>query len=302
MKKYISFILIYVALTCNITFAQQDQVHILMPPKVVQLKIKPSKTDPTIRVFNSPHLVLYDPSIKQGNLLLFLTGTNGEAEKGPTDFFAASIQLGYRVISLCYIDTPAVSNTCIGRNLNEDDNCAEEFRIKRIYGENTSPLISDSPQDAIINRFTKLLLYLSDSDKKGNWGMYLENGAPKWDKIALVGQSQGGGMAAFIAKRVLVARVVSFSGGWDHSAKNKIAKWYFQKSITPPERWYGTYNIAEPAAKTIALTYKAMAIPDDHIYILNLEVRPGKKAHVEGINNIAYKRQWIELIGIGNLN
>ena len=58
--------------------------------------------------------------------------------------------------------------------------------------------------------------------------MKLENGEPKWSEIALAGQSQGGGMSAFIAKDHVVARVIDFSGGWDYSAKGKIAKWYFK--------------------------------------------------------------------------
>jgi hypothetical protein len=299
MKKILLLIQIIVGLS-NFSFAQSDLSDVSLAGKIIRLKINPSTTDPTIKIFDSPHLVIYNTSIKQGKLLLFMCGTGGIPEKGPDELFATAIRQGYRVISLSYIDVPAVSNTCIGENLTNKQNCAEEFRIKRIYGENTTPLIPDEPQDAIMNRFTKLLIYLADSDKQRNWGMYLENGVPKWDQIALSGQSQGGGMAAFIAKRVLVARVITFSGGWDYSAKNKIADWYFQNSATPPDRWYGTYNIAEPAANTIAETYKAMAIPDNHIYPLKLDVRSGKLAHVEGIKNTAYVQQWIELLGVGN--
>jgi len=296
MKKLLLLIPIAAGLFCYLSLASAN----FLAKKVITFEIRPSRTDPAIKVFDSPHLVLYNPTIPQGKLLLFLPGTKGVAEKGPEDFFETAIKQGYRVISLSYINDQAVSNICVGKTLGNDPDCAEQFRIKRIYGENTTSLIPDGPQDAIMNRFTKLIIYLTNFDKQGNWGMYLENGVPKWDQIAVSGQSQGGGMAAFIAKRLLVARVISFSGGWDHSSKNKIAKWYFQKSITPPERWYGTYNIAEPAAETIAETYKAMAIPDDHIYSLKLKVRPGNKPHGVGIRNVAYKQQWIEMLGVGN--
>ena len=300
MKKIYLFIHIVIGLNCSCYFAHANFSGVLLKKKVVIFKIKPSTTDPAIKVFNSPHLVLYDPSINQGKLLLFLPGTGGVAEKGPSDFFETAIQQGYRVINLSYINNQAVSAICLGQSLANDSNCAEKFRIKRIYGNSTTSLIPDEPQDAIMNRFTKLLIYLADFDRQGNWGMYLENGVPKWDKIAVAGQSQGGGMAAFIAKRVLVARIISFSGGWDHSAKNKIAGWYFQESVTPPDRWYGTYNIDEPAAATIAETYKAMAIPENHIYSLKFEVRPGHNAHGEGLKNPAYKQLWIAMLGVGN--
>lgn len=296
MKIKIIFIQAIIAIFFNCSMA-----HLTFAgEKIVIFKIKPSDTDSTIKTFNSPHFIEYNSFAKQGKLLLFLPGTGGVAENGPDDFFTTAIQQGYRVINLSYINTPAVSTTCRGENLANDSYCAEEFRIKRIYGTNTTSLIPDEPQDAIMNRFTKLLVYLANFDKQGNWGMYLENGIPKWDQIVLSGQSQGGGMAAFIAKRVLVARVITFSGGWDFSGRSKIAGWYFQKSATPSERWYATYNIAERAAETIAETYKAMAIPDNHIYPLSLKVRTGRHAHGEGIRNTAYKPQWIEILGIGN--
>lgn len=293
MKKIIFFV---IALVHSFTaFTQTDSIA----KKTIHLKIKPSLTDATIKVSDSSHLVMYYPSSTQGKLFLFLPGTNGIPEKGPMKLFITAIQQGYRVINLSYINTPAVAAICKGEILTNDIDCTEKFRTKRIFGTNTTSMISDEPQDAIINRFTKLLIYLNEFDKQGNWGIYLENGAPKWSEITLTGQSQGGGMAAFIAKEYLVAKVITFSGGWDYSAKNNIAKWYFKKSVTPPERWYGTYHIAEPKAKTLDETYKAMNIPINHIYALDLGIRKGKKAHGEAIRNTVYKKQWIEMFGTG---
>jgi len=54
------------------------------------------------------------------------------------------------------------------------------------------------------------------------------DGSPRWERIAVAGQSQGGGHAAFIAKARPVARVVMLSGGWDMSARGEIADWYYQ--------------------------------------------------------------------------
>jgi hypothetical protein len=293
-------ILIQTALLTINNILPQGIVQITMPKNTIRFEIKPSNTDKTIKNANTPHLVLYDPSIKQGKLLLFLPGSNGIAENGPIDLFATAIQLGYRVISLSYINTPAVHEACAKEELEKDNNCGENFRIKRIYGENTTSVINDEPQDAIMNRFTKLLMYLAEDDKKGNWDMYLDNGNPKWEQIAVCGQSQGGAMACFIAKKLLVARVISFSGGTDRNAQGKLADWYFQKSITPPALWHGAYNKVEPTAALIARSFKILGIPSDHIYEFNSEVRSNKKAHGEGIRNTAYRKQWIELLGLGN--
>ena len=266
----------------------------------IVLNIKPSQTDSRINRADTPHFVTYDPAIKQGKLLLFIPGTNGIASRGPMNFFNTALKQGYHVINLSYINTPAIAQICKGAALEENANCAEDFRNRRVYGTTPFSLISDASYDAIVNRLTKLLLYLSETNVEGNWDKYLENGQPKWEEIALAGQSQGGGMSAFIAKTHRVARVIDFSGGWDYSAKNKIADWYFKDSKTPLDRWYGTYHVKEPAAPTIIKTYKAMNIPEKHIYAFDLEVPDGKKAHSNGIRNIAYVADWIALLGKGN--
>ena len=60
-------------------------------------------------------------------------------------------------------------------------------------------------------------------------------------------------MATFIAKKKLVYKVIFFSGGWDYSNSDtkEITPWYFKKSITPDERYYGTYHVQEQALNTI---------------------------------------------------
>ncbi|MCK0160549.1 BPSS1187 family protein [Allomuricauda sp. F6463D] len=292
-------LILTILILSNCVFAIAQDSNRFPEPNVV-LEIEPSNTDSRIENADTPHFVAYNPSNKQGKLLLFTPGTNGIALRGPKDFFNTAVHQGYSVINLSYINTPAIARICKGEALIENSDCAEEFRNRRVYGDTTFTLIDDKPYDAIVNRLTKLLEYLSVNDRNLDWSRYLENGAPKWSEIALAGQSQGGGMSAFIAKTHLVARVIDFSGGWDYSAKNKIAKWYFKTSKTPVDRWYGTYHAEEPTATTIIETYKAMHIPEDHIYAFDLEVPNGKRAHSNGIRNIRYRDQWIELLGKGN--
>ena len=175
------------------------------------------------------------------------------------------------------------------------------MRDWRMYGDKPFNLIKDESHDAIVKRFVKLLNYLIVNEPDANWGQYLDHEKPKWNQIALAGQSQGGGMSEFLGQHEMVARVISFSGGWDYSAKGgKIANWYSKKNITPPDVWYGTYNVAEPTANVLLKTYQALLIPANHIYALNLPVREGKKAHTEGVGNPEYKSKWIEMLGKGN--
>lgn len=300
IKKYGLIQLILFNLICAFVFGQKDSVVIAPETTVVDFKIKPSVTDNSITAVDVAHWVLYNRSSSKGKLLLFLPGTNGIPEKGPIKLFHTAIQHGYQVINLSYINQPAVAKICKGENLEIDSKCAKKFRTQRIFGTQVTTLIPDESQDAIIPRLTKLLIYLAEFDKEGNWDTYLEEDIPKWSKITLSGQSQGGGMAAFIAKRKFVDRIITFSGGWDYSAKDVIASWYSDESVTPAERWYGTYHIKEPKAETIAESLKAMAVPENHVYTLKEEVREGKRAHGEAIRNIVYKELWIELFGNGN--
>ncbi|QXP67021.1 hypothetical protein [Polaribacter sp. AHE13PA] len=295
--KFFLIPLTFIFFSYNFIFSQSPSGF---PKEYKVLEVKPSSTDSFIKEADSPHLIVYNPDAKQGKLLFFMPGTGGMALNGPKRFFATAVSQGYHVINISYINRPAVAQICRGENLADNSKCTSEFRKQRIYGDNNFSLIDDEPQDAIVNRLTKLLIYLSKTDKAGNWDAYLEAGKPKWSKIAVSGQSQGGGMAAFIAKEHLVARVIDFSGGWDYSAKNKIANWYAAKSVTPANLWYGTYHTKEPAAKVIKESYKAMKIPENQIYSFDLAVPKGRKAHSNGIRNTNYADQWIELLGKAN--
>ncbi len=262
----------------------------------VKLFIKPSLTDENIITADVDHLVMYDTLQRNPQLLLFLPGTNGIPQKGPIKLFETAIQMGYKVINLSYINTPSVASVCRDQNLLEDSECTTKFRTQRVFGDQLISFIPDQSYDAIINRFTHLLQYLKENDKNGEWEQFIENDRPKWNIISLAGQSQGGGMSAFIAKKIEVKRVITFSGGWDYAGVDKIANWYYSDSITPANRWYGVYHSKEPKAKTIEKTYKAMNIPKEHIFALNREIRKGKKAHGEGIRNTKYKDLWITLL------
>jgi hypothetical protein len=242
---------------------------------------------------------MYDPAAKPGNVLLFLTGTGGRPP-GPLMFLRTAVAAGYRVISLSYDDTPAVAQVCYGVELRQYPDCAELFRQERIYGDASGAPIHTAPQDTILNRFVKLLQYLASTDPRGGWNQYVGSGSPVWSRVALCGQSQGGGMSEFIAQRVAVARVIVFSGGWDRSSAGEIAHWYFAKPATPPERWFAAYNKAEPMANVIPLTYAALGIPASQIFALDKPPADGRSAHADGVANPAYQDIWLTMLGNGS--
>ncbi|PRB86462.1 hypothetical protein CQ022_09490 [Chryseobacterium culicis] len=272
-----------------------------------KLKVKPSEADPSVKNWDSAHIVLYDKTIKNNKVLLWLTGTGGSTDHFPQSFFKTALDQGYRIIALSFISSPGVSKVCKGDFLSKDVDCAAEFRRKRIYGDNVFPIIPDQYQDAIIPRLIKLLQYLSKNDKEGGWSQYLNQntGKPVWSKIAIVGQSQGGGMAEFIAQHEAVARIISFSGGWDYSDSKtkKIAGWYAQKLVTPPQNVFATYHVKEVAATNLAEICKALHIPAENVFALDQPIDQARNKpnpyHVEGVKNPVYKPIWIKMLGSG---
>jgi hypothetical protein len=272
--------------------------------------VKPSATNVAIHTWDTAHAVYYDAKIKSNRILLWLAGTNGTPLNVPVELFNTALSQGYKIIALSYITVPAVSQLCKDEVLDANTGCAAAFRRKRIYGDNDFSLIKDEPQDAIIPRFVNLLQWLVKNDPSGNWSQYLnkEELKPVWNKIAISGQSQGGGMAEFIGQQESLARVISFSGGWDYtnSKEKKIATWYFNKAVTPMQNWYAAYNINEMAANSLWEICTALQIPANHIFALDkplLNINSSKENtnpfHGDGIRNTAYKPIWITMFGSG---
>jgi hypothetical protein len=202
---------------------------------------------------------------------------------------------GFRLISLSYLDNEAVSQVCVGQRLRAHPGCAAAFRQQRVWGDATSAPIADRPEDAIVPRLTRLLKQLAAQDPAGQWASYLDGDEPRWSRIVLAGQSQGGGMAAYLAKTRAVAGVMMFSGGWDREPGGDPARWYRRASATPPERWQATYNVRENQAALLADVYVALAIPPAQVHALALPV-VAKQPHGDGIVNPAYAPLWREML------
>src|SRR5579862_7437463 len=153
--------------------------------------VSPAEADPTVKRFLSYNLVLFKTdAAKTANLLVFFPPTGGT----PTNswpFMEAAANAGYRVIGLEYDNASSVPQTC-GKN--PDPSCSDRFRQKRVFGDNISKDIDDLPDEAIVVRLTKLLLYLDTHHKDEGWGRYLAHGEPQWSRIAVAGHSHGAGM------------------------------------------------------------------------------------------------------------
>lgn len=273
--------------------------------RVVQC-VTPSDTDPAIKRFDRINYVLFNEDTgPDANLLLFLTGTGG-IPPGPRRFLHEAADAGYRVISLDYNDEPAVAQFCPRR----PPACAGNFRRERIYGLGTPlpPSIENTAAETIVNRLVKLLIYLDRQDPRHSWAGYLADGAPNWRRIAVAGQSQGAGMAAYIAKTQTVARVILFSGGFDFVIVPGIgwmpSPWLRMPSKTPPERWFAGYNAREKYATLLAAVYAALRIPATNVRVFNRPMPAAQRAwlpsdpfHVQGIESPTYVKERAFFLG-----
>ena len=217
--------------------------------------ISPSDTDPEVKRFVASNLVLFKNDVaKNANLLVFFPPTGGMPVNS-WPFMKAAAKTGYRVIGLEYDNAVSIPQTC-GKN--PDPTCSDRFRQKRVFGDDVTKDIDDLPAEAIVTRLTKLLEYLDTHHHGEGWGRYLVNGRPKWSRIAVAGHSQGAGMAAYIAKREKVARVIVLSGAWDRTEVTKEwAPWVTSSSATPLDRWYAAYHEKESRADAMKLAYVA---------------------------------------------
>jgi Cysteine rich repeat len=267
--------------------------------------IKPSDTDPAIKRFDRLHYVLFNQTIlPTANLLVFLPGTFGKPP-GPTAFLHAAADAGYRVISLDYNDEPAVNVYCPRK----PPACSSNFRRMRIYGDGVSidPSFDNSTEESIVNRLVKLLMYLDRADPRQGWGGYLDNGMPNWSRIAFTGQSQGAGMAAYVAKGHALARVILFSSPWDFVTSNgklqMMAPWLATPAATPAERWFGAYHQRKNQADLLAKSFAALRIPPQNIRAYKGDLaashKPGEDNpfHFEALSNPAYAGDRAFLLG-----
>jgi predicted esterase len=237
--------------------------------------ISPADADPQVKRFLSFNLVLFKNDVKRNApLLVYFSGTNGTPASG-WPFLETAAHAGYRVIGLEYDDHASVPQTC---GPNPDPACSDRFRQKRIFGDDVTKDIDDLPEESVVNRLTKTLDYLNAHYHDENWGRYLRHGQPNWPAIAFAGHSQGAGVAAYIAKKKKVARVIVLSGAWDRAEPTKTwAPWVLAPSATPMSRWYAAYHARESRAQAMKEAYVALKIPADHVRVLMLAPNPKNK-------------------------
>ena len=283
---------------------------------VKSFTVLPAATDAALAGSAAPHRVYFDSAAPRRNeLLVFLPGTGGSNAGSPRAFSATAAKLGYHVIDLAYPNS--ISATVCWRDA--DPACFEKFRQEIIEGHDASPRIAVGHVDSIENRLEKLLRTLNARLPKGGWGQFLApTGGVVWEKLALAGQSQGGGHAALLARDHEVARVLLFGAPKDYDPKlHKPAPWY-RPGRTPAGRFFAFVHTRDEQGcsfpqqleiyRAMGLTAEPVSIdggapPYGNAHVL-LTSYPGRMissrdAHVIGVSNRLFNPVWIYMLTAG---
>ena len=232
------------------------------PAPLVPRIIAPRATDPAIdwapavnpQLFY--HYVWVDPTRKpNGKVLVFLPGT-GARPGGAQLLEQEAARLGYRVIGLMYQNSVAVVDVCGG---SPDPECSGNMRLEIIDGVDRSPGVDVTPANGIENRLTKLLLYLAAQYPDEEWSRFLEDGGPRWSRIAVAGHSQGAGQAALIGKIHHVKRVIMFGGPVDARVPGEIDAW-ISIGKTPAAKYFALFHVRDHFAPTIVPNLVALGL------------------------------------------
>jgi hypothetical protein len=253
------------------------------PNRVIHF-VPPRATDPSIDQFLQDHYAMRNRSAPPNGLLfVFFPGTYARPRDYQRVLNEAS-NLGFHVLGLEYpsVGEDASSSMVVqvcGRD--PDPACHGEVRAARIYGGEARG-VSVTPGNAIVHRLVRALSYLRQHFPDEGWGAFLVDGRVDWSRVAVGGHSQGGGMAAFIAKQHEVARVAMFSGPSDFApTARRYASWLAQPSATPVDRYYGLVHADERAARSMLGAYAELGLSQyGEPLVLSVGEKPLPEAHV----------------------
>ncbi|MFN8850822.1 MAG: BPSS1187 family protein [Inhella sp.] len=234
------------------------------PTPSVEREVLPSLTDAGIRTALEPHRVRAPSpgTTAKGRLLVFLPGT-GATPALYRAILRVGADRGYHAIGLNYPNADAVGVLCLN---SLDADCHGKVRNEVINGVDSSPLVTVTPTESLLNRLTQLLRWLNTQAPGEGWGGFLlPGGALDWSRITVAGHSQGGGHAAWLAQQFLVQRAVYFASPADWDSRNdRPAAWVLRGAMaTPSARQWGIIHEDDPLVpvNTATRLWSALGLP-----------------------------------------
>ncbi len=211
------------------------------PDSLVQRQVKARITDAAIAFEFQNHHVYYNPDCTPNDkLLLHLVGTF-DNPASTTYFPSLAAHHGYKAISLKYPNLISGTSACTNST---DPDCHWKYHQEVLFGTDTSGTVTVDSTNSIVNRITKLLIYLHANYPSENWDAYLTaSNTVKWESVVVSGHSQGGGHMAFLAKYRKVDRVIAFASPNEYSTHfSAPATWVSLPSATADSNYYAFGN------------------------------------------------------------
>jgi hypothetical protein len=255
-------------------------IYILINVSVGQIKnyyINPDSTYPGIEQVHSGHFITISTSNTSAKkLLISIPGTTGPGDVMKSFDSVAALE-GYLAIS---IDYPNNRNTATFIN-STDKEAFNKFRQELDFGTPVSDSVNVDSLNGIVNRITKLVIYLARTRPSEGWKNFLVQNHIKWELVTLAGHSQGAGHVSYIAHAFRVHRVIMLSGPQDFLANFDMpAPWLSADSKTPYSSYFSLLhdNDAYNTQRQIRNDLAAMHTDSSVIYrFQNMDAFPKQK-------------------------
>ena len=228
------------------------------PDLSMSFKLRPSEVSPgdyvapKFHVFgslfdsNTPHIIYPGPA-EADTLVVLVSGTGITPSISENFLSSVSSAHSFPVIGISYIFGPyadtqrneVIRNRANG-NLSMEQEYLENYHNDVLYSGNKSGLVDVPQGSGLISRLSCLLSHLaSQRPEEEGWSKFTtEQGLPRWEKLLLVGYSQGAGHLLYLATIEKCRGLILISGPQEIAHTGADTKgWMGNKDI------YKTRNI-----------------------------------------------------------
>lgn len=217
-------------------------------PQLYEFELTADQADPeAMEKLATEQAQLDTRAVPLGRLVVYLHGAGAPSLCGGRDHGRVLAAMGFHVVQPCYISDYGVANC-------EDD--IGGCRLEAFEGVDHHPFIDIAPADSIETRVVRMLEYLQAMHPGGDWQYFIEDGAPRWDRIVISGISHGASTSALIGKHRVVDRVVSLSGPLDSDQA-----WLLEDSLTPIEQFFAFTHTGDDQHEGHLVSFEDLGLP-----------------------------------------
>ena len=230
-------------------------------------------------------------SAPRGELAVLFNGT-GASPLALTKLGERLADIGFHVIGLRYDSGTGTRSACPDSVATTDPDCHRAFRSEVVFGAGVvdpSGRVHDHPSanvtsaDSVSNRLIKQIAHLHQRYPLNGWDSFQRSEAGhcsephpvyggcdlEWDRIVVMGHSQGAGVALYLSQFFPVARVGMLSGPADVFSTPEgrvVAPWIADGvSVTAPEDIATVTHVADPAIWDHRAAADALDLPGPEV-------------------------------------